>query len=280
MDSIPVDSGSVKLTDTLTLHAEAPPPTPVKRTSNEVYKIKPAIDWPVTLVGTAVSLYGFQQIYNKDKVPEATIVNLRKSDINGFDRWAADVYDPNAAKMSDAPFYIAQPLPLLLLLDKDIRKDAAKYLFLYWETMAVTGVFYTGAPMLFDRYRPYAYNDKAPMSDRTSGVVKNSFFAGHVALVASSTFFMAKVYSDYHPDSKIKWVFYTGASAATLATGYLRHKAGKHFPSDIIVGTAIGTATGILVPHFHKHRLIKNENISIHPYFGQSNGFYAVYRFK
>ena len=292
-DTIPVDSGSVRLTDTVHLHAMAadspqtdsvmalptPDPEPIRNGSHEVYKIKPGIDWPITLAGTAFSLYGFSVIYGRDAVPEATILSLRKSDINGFDRWAADVYNDKAAKISDVPFYAAMPLPLLLLADADIRKDAFKYLFLYWETMAVTGVFYTSAPMIKERYRPLAYNDKAPMSDRTSGVVKNSFFAGHVALVASSTFFMAKVFSDYHPDSKIKWVFYTGASAATLLTGYLRHAGGKHFPSDIIVGTVLGTATGILVPHFHKNRLIKNKNISIHPYTGRSTGFYAVYRF-
>lgn len=292
--SITADSGSVTLTDTVHLHAMAtdsvqtgkvaavalrPDIAVISNNDNEVYKIKPAIDWPLTLAGTAFSLYGFKQIYGKDKIPEATILNLRKSDINGFDRWAASVYASGAAKMSDGPFYIAMPLPLLLLADKDIRKDAFKFIFLYWETMAITGVFYTSAPMIWDRYRPYAYNDNAPMGDRTSGVAKNSFFAGHVALVASSTFFLAKVYSDYHPDSKIKWVFYTGASAATLATGYLRHRAGKHFPSDILVGTVIGTATGILVPHFHKNRLIKNKNISIHPYTtGQASGVYAVYR--
>lgn len=291
-DTIPVDSGQVKLTDTVHLHAMSadtdsvvevklqPDPMPIRNNNLEVYKIKPGIDWPLTLAGTAFSLYGFSVIYGRDAVPEATILNLRKSDINGFDRWAADVYNDKAAKISDIPFYAAMPLPLLLLADKDIRKDAFKYIFLYWETMAVTGVLYTGAPMIWERYRPLAYNDKAPMGDRTSGVVKNSFFAGHVALVASSTFFIAKVYSDYHPDSKIKWLFYTGASGATLLTAYLRHAGGKHFPSDIIVGTILGTATGILVPHFHKNRLIKNENISIHPYTnGRAAGFYATYRF-
>ena len=173
------------------------------------------------------------------------------------------------------------PLPLVMLVfDADIRKDAFKYIFLYWETMAINGVFYTGAPQIWDRYRPLAYNDKAPMSDRTSGNTKNSFFAGHVGLVASSTFFIAKVYSDYHPDSKYKWLFYTGASAATLYTGYLRHAAGKHFPSDIIVGTTLGAAIGILVPHFHKHRVIKNPNLSIRPFTGKTHGVYAVYKFK
>jgi membrane-associated phospholipid phosphatase len=293
-DSIAEDSGSVRLTDTVHLHAMAtdsgqtttqpvvvlrPDVAPVRNGDREVYKIKPGIDWPITLAGTAFSLYGFSVIYGRDNIPEATILSLKKSDINGFDRWAADVYNEKAEKISDIPFYAAMPLPLLLLADADIRKDAFKYIFLYWETMAITGVLYTGTPMAFPRYRPLAYNDKVPMGERTSGVARNSFFAGHVALVASSTFFVAKVFSDYHPDSKLKWVFYTGAGAATLLTGYLRHASAKHFPSDIIVGTAVGTAVGILVPHFHKNKLIKNKNLSIRPFTGRSTGVYAVYRF-
>src|SRR3712207_7056225 len=41
----------------------------VQRASNEdvglVYRIKPAIDLPIIAVGTAFSIYGFGQIYNK-----------------------------------------------------------------------------------------------------------------------------------------------------------------------------------------------------------------------
>jgi membrane-associated phospholipid phosphatase len=118
------------------------------------------------------------------------------------------------------------------------------------------------------------------MGDRTSGGAKNSFFAGHVALVGTSTFFIAKVYSDYHPDSKAKWAFYTGAALLTGATGYLRHIGGKHFPSDILLGTAVGTLSGILVPHFHKNKSLKNNRLSIYPFAGQSNGLAVVYKFK
>src|SRR5690242_9934349 len=108
IDTIPRDSGSARLTDTLMLHAMDSPavqkvekvqltPQPIENGKHEVYRIRPGIDWPLVLSGTAFSLYGFSVIYNKDKVPEATILNLRKSDINGFDRWAADVYSSSAA---------------------------------------------------------------------------------------------------------------------------------------------------------------------------------------
>ncbi len=245
-----------------------------------VYKLKPSVDIPVTAVTAGWSLYGFTQIYSKEGSSVEKILSLRKSDINGFDRWGADVYHEQAGKNSDLLFYGSMPLPLFLLLDKKISRDAGKIGFLYLEAMSLTGLLYTGATYLTDRYRPYTYNSKTPMDDRTSGGAKNSFFAGHVALVGTSTFFIAKVYSDYHPESKVKWLFYTGAALATGATGYLRHRGGRHFPSDILLGTAVGTLSGILVPHFHKNKLFKNEQLSVVPFAGPSNGLTVVYKFK
>lgn len=246
----------------------------------KLYKLKPSVDIPVTVATAGWSLYGFTKIYSKDNSTEEEIQNLRVSDINGFDRWAADVYSEKAAKLSDMFFYGSMPLPAFLFLDKKIRKDAGKISFLYLEAMSVTGLLYTGSTYLVDRYRPYAYNPEASIGDRTEGGAKNSFFAGHVALVETSVFFIAKVYSDYHPESKIKWLFYTGASLATATTGYLRHRGGRHFPSDILLGTAVGALSGILVPNFHKNKLFKNEQLSVVPFAGRTNGLAVVYKFK
>jgi membrane-associated phospholipid phosphatase len=146
--------------------------------------------------------------------------------------------------------------------------------------MSVTGLLYTGATYLTDRYRPYAYNPSVPMGDRTEGGAKNSFFAGHVALVGTSTFFVAKVFADYHPDSKLKYWFYSGAALATAATGYLRHRGGRHFPSDVLLGTAVGTLSGILIPHFHKNKLFKDPNLSLLPFTGNAHGLALVYKFR
>ena len=172
------------------------------------------------------------------------------------------------------------PLPFLFLAFKDTRQDLFKLTFLYLEAMSITGFLYTGSVYLTDRFRPYAYSEETPMTWRTRGGAKNSFYAGHVALVATSTFFMAKVYADYNPDSKIKWLVYGLAGAATGTMAYLRHRGGFHFPSDIILGVTQGTLTGILVPHFHKNKLIKDPNLSLLPYSnGQANGLTLVYKF-
>jgi len=248
--------------------------------SDEVYQLKPALDIPLTIVAAGTTLYGFSQIYNKEGSSEQTIRNLRKEDVNGFDRWAAGMYSEKAADASDMIFYGSMPLPLLLMFDKEIRKDAPKVGLLFLEAMSITGVLYTSTNYLANRYRPFTYGDEAPIGKRTGGGAKNSFIAGHPALVATSTFFMAKVYSDYHPESKVKWLFYTAAGVATGATAYLRHRAGMHFPSDLIAGVTVGTLSGILVPHFHKNKIIKNDNLSITPFTGSSHGLALTYRFK
>jgi len=182
-----------------------------------------------------------------------------------------------AKEASDKFFYGSMPLPLILLFDKEIRHDGLQVGLLYLESMAITGTLYTSAAMLANRYRPYAYNSEVSMETRTRGGARNSFFAGHVALVGTSTFFMARVFTDYHPAMKNKWIFFTVAGAATATTGYLRMRAGQHFKTDVLLGAAVGTLSGVLVPGIHKNRSA-DPRLTVSPFIGQGTGFSAVYR--
>jgi len=220
-------------------------------------------------------LYSFTNIYGGDKTDAAVIMALNPDDLNSIDRSTADNYSPKAKAASDKFFYGSMPAPLFLLFDKKIRKDAGKVGLLYLEAMAITGTVYTSASLVARRFRPYTYNPEVEMGVRRGGGGRNSFPAGHPAVVATSTFFMAKVYSDYHPEMKNKWILYTVAGGATLATGLLRIKAGQHFPTDVMTGIPIGVLTGLLVPHFHKNR--ENSKLAILPYsMGEANGLTAV----
>jgi membrane-associated phospholipid phosphatase len=242
----------------------------------QVYKLKPVIDIPIVAAAGGWSYYALSKIYKKDSSSLEDVMMLSKNDINGFDRWAADVYHPDAEYASDKVFYAAMPLPLVLLFDKKIRKDASKIAFLYTEALSITGTLYTSSTY-FNRYRPATYTDILTVDQKRSGNQRNSFFAGHVALVATSTFFTAKVYSDYHPHSKFKWVLYGVAAVATGTTGYLRHRAGKHFPSDRLLGAAVGALSGILVPHAHK-TASHEKRLQLIPFSGDVHGIAAIYR--
>lgn len=268
---LPTDIRTTSLLQTKPVMNEKPMP---------VYKISPAADIPVTAAGTIWSLYAFTKIYSKDPSTAAEISALRKHDVNGFDRWGIRPYSKSVDKASYLPFYASMPVPVFFLFDKKMRKDFYKLSFLYLEAMSVTGLLYTGATYFKDRYRPYTYHEGTDFNYKLRGGAKNSFYAGHVALVATSTFFFAQVYADYHPDSKIKWLFYSIAGAATAGTAYMRYYAGQHFPSDLLLGMTQGTLTGLLVPYLHKTKLLKNQNLGIFPYLGPGKGLAVVYTFK
>jgi len=253
-----------------------PPALSVKNT--KVYKLKPGADIPITAIGTGWSLYAFTEIYSKEESSEEKILSLNVNDIPSFDRHGASVYHPEADNVGNALFYGSMGLPIVLLFDKDIRRDAAKIAFLYLESMSVTGLLYTGSVYLADRYRPYAYNPEVPMDKRTRGGAKNSFYAGHVALVGTSTFFIAKVLTDYHPDWKAKWVPFTAAALATGTTGLMRYRGGQHFLSDILLGTTLGTLAGILVPEFHKNKNADGRLTFTTSYLGTTPQFGFTYK--
>ena len=250
-----------------------------EKQADKVYLMNYKFDVPIVVVGGAATLYSFTIIYSKKNTPAATIQALNKNNIPVFDRGATQLHDPKMDKISYYPFYGVMPLPLILLLDKSMRKDAGRLGVLYLEAFALTGIVYAGAVYSIDRYRPDVYNTSLPMSYRTNGNYRNSFFAGHVAVTSTSTFFIAKVYDDYHPESNWKWVIYGGAAAATIGMGYMRLEAGKHFPSDILLGAIVGTASGLLTPTLHKNRS-KPQKWSLSPGLldNGSAGFSFVYK--
>jgi len=247
--------------------------------NSSVYKIKPWVDIPVTVAFMGWSLYGMSVIYARDRVPAAEILALNRNDVNSFDRPVTYNYSTTSNSNSDIFFYGSMPLPLVLLLDKNIRKDGFKVGLLFFEAMGTTGLLYTSSAMIANRFRPYAYNPDAPIEVKTSGNVKNSFFAGHPALVATATFFTAKVFSDYHPNMKNKWILYTIAGGAATATGLFRMQGGYHFRTDVIVGVTIGSLVGVLIPHLHKNKTFATAKLRLLPNFGNgSSGFTLLYK--
>ncbi|MFC1760229.1 phosphatase PAP2 family protein, partial [Candidatus Neomarinimicrobiota bacterium] len=125
-----------------------------------------------------------------------------------------------------------------------------------------------------DRIRPFVYYPEVSLNSKIEGAgTQNSFFSGHTSAAATASFFMAKVYIDYHPEMKRKkWLLYAGAIIPPASVGYYRYKALRHFPSDIIVGIIAGAAAGILVPELHKVKIGKKKNMSISPFIHNSIG--------
>jgi membrane-associated phospholipid phosphatase len=232
--------------------------------SQDPYKLKGLIDGPIIIGGMASSYVGLEY-YLKEKphLDSAFVAGLKPTDINRFDRGATKYFDGKANRTyADAALFSSFAIPLFLTADKAIRSDALKVGILYAETMTIMANVYVWGVGTSTRIRPYVYNPEVPLSSKLGSRTRDSFFAGHPAAAAASTFFFAKVFSDYHPDSKLRYVFWSAAVIPPSIVAYFRYKEGQHFPTDILAGIPIGAAIGILVPHCHK---IKNKNVSLFP---------------
>ena len=277
------DTTTVQKADTLVIVKDTsfPPAILKSKPVGPIYNYKPAIDLPITLAAVAWDAYAFTKIYSKPSSSPEEVSALRIENVNWFDRWVAGNYSEKTDKFSYIPFYGSLALPFFLLFDKEIRKDAGKIGLMWLEAISVTGVFYTGSTYLVDRYRPYTYNTSVPIDVRTAGGAKNSFLAGHLAVMATSTFFTAKVYADYHPESNIKWLLYTGATGLTAWMAAMRLHSGNHFPTDELAGLAVGVGSALLVPTFHKNKSRKRHDITLFPFTGdRSSGVAMIYKFK
>ncbi len=113
---------------------------------------------------------------------------------------------------------------------------------------------------LAKRPRPYVYNTELPLDQRTNSTSRKSFFSGHTSQTAAACYFFAKVITDYHPtlDRAYKIGLWTFAASVPAINGYLRVKAGKHFPTDVITGYVIGAASGVIIPQLHRTKKSKD----------------------
>ncbi len=216
-------------------------------------------------VGMAGDYFAISRLKSKPKITpeELTFINSdqQRGLINPIDRWAINQKSSDRdlyTKISDYGEIGIFLLPSLLIIDKTIRKDWMDLLLMYVEGHTITFTMYNYSPLgptFVNRYRPFVYYPE--VDDRmTNNNSRNSFFSGHTGSCAYSTFFMAKVYSDYHPElGAKKYLLYLAASVPPLVIGYARVKALAHFPSDVAVGFAVGAIIGIVLPELHKTKI-------------------------
>jgi len=235
----------------------------VKPVKIKVYKVNYYVEAAVIALGMAGDIIAIPRLKHKASLDSAEVTfankDQQKNLINSVDRWALKQPTSNRTlwkKISDDGEIGIFLLPSLLMIDKNIRKDWLHILFMYVEGHTITFTFYNYSPLgpfYQNRYRPAVYYSKLSYADRENSNNRNSFYSGHTASCAYSTFFMVKVYCDYHPNiGAVKYLLYLAASVPPLFMGYARIRSLDHFPSDVAVGFGLGAVLGIVVPALHK----------------------------
>lgn len=237
-------------------------------------------DAPAVAAGLGLSYLGLTLIKNKSELTPAEVMSKSKEDVFFMDRFSAGYASEQADKDSYIPFYASFAVaPIVALIDKNQRNHYGQISVMFLETMSAAAASFTIAAGLVERSRPLVYNTSLPVADRQDKDEQRSFFAGHTTATAAATFFAAKVFSDFNPDSKLKPYVWVAAAAVPALVGYQRLKAGKHFLSDNLLGYGVGAACGILIPQLHKKT--NTTNLSVAPVVGFNyQGMGLTYKFK
>ncbi|WP_235297918.1 phosphatase PAP2 family protein [Portibacter marinus] len=189
--------------------------------------------------------------------------------INKLDRGTLDYYSPLSRTASDVLFYSLTAAPFTVLTSSKIKNDRLEYLIMYSEVIALNGGFTFLVKSAVNRKRPYFFNEEVPLEERQNIDARKSFFSGHTSHASALSFFTARVFSDLYPESDWRFVVWGAAGVFPAATAYLRVRAGRHFPTDVIVGYGVGTGIGLLVPYLHRVKINRNQSMVLS---GTSNG--------
>jgi len=206
--------------------------------------------------GTGISVVITSSLIDSKITPltEMDVTNLSRTMVNRFDRSATYNYSVTSAKASDILVGLCALSPMLLNLNKNIRSDFKNFSLIYSQTLLFAVFLPKYAKGSVERIRPFVYNPDAPMEDKLKAEAKRSYFSGHTTLAFATSILTAKMFSDYFPDSQYKPYVWSGSVLVAATTGYLRYRAGKHYPTDILTGAIIGTSIGLLIPAIHRQR--------------------------
>lgn len=212
----------------------------------------------------AIGATGLGLDFRKDANVLASGFNVDASHLNRLDRPFSGRFDENASKISDALAIglIASPLTLLAL--KLPNRDILKIGIMASEAGLLSYGLVGMSKGIFRRQRPFSYAANLPIGSSTFALdedAKKSFFSGHTTMTTTALFFGASVFEAYRPNSKLRPFVYTFAATGGAAVAYLRMRAGKHFPTDVLLGYVVGANIGMIVPWLHRRYNVRNRNI-------------------
>ena len=248
--------------------------------TNSPYDFSSTKEIPFLITTSAIGLStAVVKISLEQEILSLDYVNsLNSNDVNSFDRRAINNYSLSANTVSDYFLYGSALMPATFLLNENLRDDIIPLALMTVEVFTINYGITHLTKYAVGRNRPYVYNSSLDEEFRTNTDAKASFFSGHASHTAAISFMTAKVWNDYNPD--MKWLpklsLWTAAALYPGITGYLRVKAGKHFPTDVITGYVVGASIGWLIPHLHK----KHKNMSLSAFqYREAKGLSFTYLF-
>lgn len=237
---------------TATVRADPEVGTPAKLAAADgdtpnlhVYDVHLAIDLPIIVLGATA---GLLRPYLANHVVDERCP-CSSGEINSFDRRFLGHHSDTAGLTSDVTVGLALAAPPLLdLLVLGPKRVFVDDVIVLTETVMVSTLFQQVANFGYQRPRPRTY--EGDPTDLHAGEGYLSFLAGHVATTTAVLTASAFTLRQRYGEQVWPWIV-TGVVAASVGTE--RVLGGYHFPSDVVLGAALGLGVGLAVPWLHAH---------------------------
>jgi hypothetical protein len=172
-----------------------------------------------------------------------------------LDSWVPAHYASGPAKASDVLLWGTLGLGSALVLYDGLRdgEGLTPRLWIVAETLSATLVATDMLKLFWGRPRPYTAVTGDPAVDamRMGLDSEMSFPSGHASLAAAAAVSTARMLSLSGSTPSRRALAWSTAIVAAASTAALRVAAGKHHPTDVVAGLALGAALGWLVPTLH-----------------------------
>lgn len=223
------------------------------------------LDWKDAVLAPASLLVQIPaQILFRD-MPTTDSLNLVRSELPVFDRFVAGRYSASAGLASDILVLPLCALPTALATwdgwkSNRSLKPGVIDAVVFGEALAFSSALDLMVRSLQVHPRPYVYGTVAPIADRLAGEASGSFYSGHANAAFLAATYLAYTYPIRHPDFEYSGWLWAGSLGTATAVASLRVAAGKHFPSDVIVGAIIGSGFGWTFAKIHLHGATEKPN--------------------
>lgn len=151
-----------------------------------------------------------------------------------------------AARLSDSLIAVTIATPVAAALGKGISPRFLNAGVVYGETLSANLLLNSLSKVLFRRPRPYTYRYLDDSRADEDWYV--SFYSGHSSTAFSTAIAGSYLFAESAPNDASRAAMWGAELTLASATAMLRVRAGKHYYSDVLVGTLMGIGVGIGVP--------------------------------
>jgi len=186
----------------------------------------------------------------------ATIHHGAGYDLNAFgpDDSVRDRFSASAAGLSDKLVAINVLMPVFLQMSGGFDTSMGNAMVIYGEAHAFNLLAVNTAKIIVRRPRPYTHSTDPRVRaflDRQGSDAYASFYSGHASVAFTGAAAGSILYSARTDELVARHTVWGLSFLFAGMTAQLRVRAGRHYRTDIWLGTLSGLAAGFLVPALH-----------------------------